>query len=128
MMGAGPLGPFTEQRNINRGGNGSPIVAAQQTFVAQLPTPEGTAFIWMADRWGSRPDGIKGHDMQFWSAPLRFAADGSIKPIENEVTWSLEVKQGKPLGRRRSPYVWPLKRDSHQPQIDPCTGAQLPLE
>lgn len=128
LMGTRPLGPFTELKNINRGADGNPIVAAQQTFVAQLPTPQGTAFMWMADRWGSRSDGIKGHDLQFWSAPLRFAADGSIAPIENNAAWSLDVERGKPLRARRRPYMWPKKRDAHEPEIDPCTGAHLPPE
>lgn len=79
-----PLGPYTERGNINRDAAGKPIIAAQQTFVAQLPTPRGTAYIWMGDRWGSRPDGIKGHDFQFWSSPLVFTADGSIVPMKWE--------------------------------------------
>jgi hypothetical protein len=128
LMGTKPLGPFREQQNINRGKDGNPIVAAQQTFVAQVPTPQGTAFLWMADRWGSRPDGIKGHDLQFWSAPLRFSADGSIAPIENDATWSLEVAQGKAIRTRRIAYTWPRNRDAHEPEIDPCTGTHLPPE
>lgn len=128
LMGSRPLGPFTELKNINRGKDGTPIVAAQQTFVAQLPTAHGTAFMWMADRWSSRSDGIKGHDLQFWSAPLRFAADGSIAPIDNNATWSLEVQRGKPLLTRPHPYTWPKNPDAHEPEIDPCTGAHLPPE
>ncbi len=50
-----PLGPYTLRGNINRDAKGRPIIAAQQTFVAQLPTSQGTAYIWMDDRWGSRP-------------------------------------------------------------------------
>jgi len=96
--------------------------------VAQLPTPQGTAYMWMGDRWGSRADGIKGHDLQFWSAPLRFGPDGSIAPIENDVTWSLEVRRGKLLGGGRYPYMWPKNSDAHEPPIDPCTGAHLPPE
>lgn len=76
-----PLGPYTERGNINRDDTGKPIIAAQQTYVAQLPTPRGTVYIWMGDRWGSRPDGVKGHDFQYWSYPLEFNADGSIQPL-----------------------------------------------
>jgi hypothetical protein len=46
-------------------------------------------FIWMADRWESSPDGIKGHDFQFWSAPLKFSPDGDILPIENIGRWNI---------------------------------------
>jgi hypothetical protein len=41
----------------------------------------------MGDRWGSRPDGIKGHDFQYWSRPLEFEADGMIK----QLTWDPTV-------------------------------------
>jgi hypothetical protein len=77
-----PLGPYTLRGNINRDATGRPIIAAQQTFVAQLPTSQGAAYIWMGDRWGSRPDGVKGHDFQYWSRPLEFTADGSILPLQ----------------------------------------------
>lgn len=87
-----PLGPFTNRGNINRRADGSVIIAAQQTHVAQLQTPKGVEFIWMGDRWGSRPDGIKGHDFQYWSSPLVFEADGSIKPMQWEDKWSLDVE------------------------------------
>ena len=36
----------------------------------------------MGDRWGSRPDGVKGHDFQYWSRPLEFTADGGILPLQ----------------------------------------------
>ena len=88
-----PLGPFTARSNINRRSeNGAPIISAQQTWVARIPTSEGQAFVWMGDRWESRPDGVKGHDSQFWSAPLKFSPDGDILPIENigrwDITWA----------------------------------------
>jgi hypothetical protein len=62
---------------------GAPIIIpAQQTHVAEIITASGTAFIWMGDLWGSRPDGIKGHDLQFWSAPLVFDSKGIISPMQ----------------------------------------------
>ena len=79
-----PLGPYRERANINRDAAGKPIIAAQQTYVAQLPTSSGTAYIWMGDRWGSRPDGVKGHDFQYWSSPLVFTANGGILPMKWE--------------------------------------------
>ena len=71
----------------------APIIPAQETWVAKVPMAEEPAFIWMADRWQSAPDGVKGHDLQFWSAPLKFNPDnGTILPVENvprwRITWS----------------------------------------
>jgi beta-xylosidase len=88
-----PLGPFTPRSNINhRPENGAPIIPAQETWVARIPMSGEPLFIWMADRWGSCPDGVKGHDFQFWSAPLKFSPDGDILPIENigrwDITWA----------------------------------------
>ena len=74
---------------LTRPGSGRPncIIKAQQTHVATLPTDKGTVYIWMGDRWGSRPDGIKGHDFQFWSSPLQFEEDGMIKSL----TWDRDI-------------------------------------
>ena len=98
-----PLGPFRYRGNINimagsardlpspwtTPGSGRPdcIIKAQQTHVATLPTDKGTVYIWMGDRWSSRPDGIKGHDFQFWSSPLQFEEDGMIKSL----TWDRDI-------------------------------------
>ena len=68
---------------------GIPIVPAEQTWIARISTSEGPAFIWMADRWGSCPDGVKGHDFQFWSAPLQFSPDGDIMPIKFVERWDI---------------------------------------
>jgi hypothetical protein len=124
-----PLGPFTEMGNINRqGGTGAPIVAGQQTWVAKLPAPDGAIYLWLCDRWGSRPDGVKGHDFQFWSAPLKFQPDGSIQPVENISSWQARVVVGHERGTVPSPYLWPKKRDPNPLKTDPCTGAALSSE
>ncbi|HUA68386.1 MAG TPA: hypothetical protein VMA13_07535, partial [Candidatus Saccharimonadales bacterium] len=97
--GSEPMGPYTYRGNINikapdardlpspftvpGTGRADSIIPAQQTYVATLPTPDGPIYIWMGDRWGSRPDGIKGHDFQYWSRPLEFDSDGMIK----QLTW-----------------------------------------
>jgi len=107
-----PMGPFNYRGNINiksagardlpspftPPGTGRPdcIIKAQQTDVATLPTREGSVYIWMGDRWGSRPDGIKGHDFQYWSRPLQFEADGMIK----QLTWDATV--AVPLAKREA--------------------------
>jgi hypothetical protein len=111
LTATSPLGPFTIRSNINRrSGNGTtnelrqdvpvahrftegaPIVPAQQTWVAKIPMSGEPLYIWMGDRWESTPDGVKGHDFQFWSAPLRFSSDGDILPMKNierwDITWS----------------------------------------
>jgi len=123
-----PLGPYTEAGNINRSADGKPVVAAQQTFVAEVLTPAGTAFLWMADRWGSRPDGVKGHDFQFWSAPLHFTSDGRIDPIQVAPAWSAVIRIGDKRDLVKRPYVWPRKTDPNPVRIDPCTGKPLPRE
>ncbi len=128
LTASSPLGPYSELPNINRDVAGQPIVAAQQTFVASIPTSQGTALIWMADRWGSRLDGIKGHDLQFWSAPLRFTPDGAIEPIENVREWKVNVLLGGKTSAARSPYFWPKKKDPNPLKLDPCTQAILPAE
>src|ERR1017187_325812 len=93
LTSASPLGPYNARSNINRRReNGAPIISAQETWVARIPMSEGPVYIWMGDRWGSCPDGVKGHDFQFWSAPLKFSPDGNILPIENigrwDITWA----------------------------------------
>ncbi len=127
---ASPLGPYQQQmENINRDAEKKPIVAAQQASVARIPTPDGEALIWIGDRWGSRPDGIKGHDFQFWSAPLQFDAEGKIEPIANVPQWSLTIRVG--MGKaphNKTPYVWPKKKDPNPLKIDPCTGKPLAPE
>jgi hypothetical protein len=55
---------------------------SQQNFVIEVVTTSGTAHVWTGDRWQQSPDGIKGHDPQFW-VPLRFNTDGSIATV----TW-----------------------------------------
>lgn len=128
LVASSPLGPYTEKANINRQADGRPRVPAQQTFVAQVLTPSGPAYFWMADRWGSRPDGVKGHDLQFWSAPLRFTPGGMIEPIENTPKWSAKIEVGTKQDLVKRPYIWPKKKDPHPLKIDPCTGAPLPDE
>jgi len=128
-VASSPLGPYTEGPNINREPDGRPIVAAQQTFVADIPTSSGPAFVWMADRWNSRPDNIKGHDLQFWSPPLRFTTDGRIEPINNVSDWHMSILLGRKRDPIKHPYIWPKKYNNPNPlKTDPCTGAPLPPE
>jgi Glycosyl hydrolases family 43 len=77
-------------KNIEKNANFPPIIPAQQTYIAEIPTKNGKAFIWMGDLWGSRPDGIKGHDFQYWSSPLQFDTEGGILPMKWEDEWSIK--------------------------------------
>ncbi len=36
------------------------------TLMAQVQTSTGIAYVWTGDRWQQAPDGIKGHDPQYW--------------------------------------------------------------
>jgi hypothetical protein len=63
-----------------------PIIPAQQTHVMPLETATGKQFIWMGDLWGSAPDNIKGHDIQYW-APMKFDQDGKILPMKWVDSW-----------------------------------------
>jgi len=85
-----PMGPYTwkDKLNINRDGKGKPIINAQQTYIAQIPTSAGNSYIWMGDRWTSTPDKIKGHDFQYW-APLEFTEDGAIRPLKRKDEWQI---------------------------------------
>jgi hypothetical protein len=75
---------------IEKNANFPPIIPAQQTYIAEIPTKNGIAFIWMGDLWGSRPDGIKGHDFQYWSSPMEFDTEGGILPLRWEDEWILK--------------------------------------
>lgn len=53
---------------------------AQQSFIAEVDTPAGKAYLWAGDRWEQSWDGTKGHDPQTW-VPLVFNADNSVQPL-----------------------------------------------
>jgi len=87
----GPNGSYTYSATNNTTQANAPVVPAQETWVAKIPTPGGPVFMWMADRWQSAPDGVKGHDLQFWT-PLQFSSsDQAILPVENTAQWSITV-------------------------------------
>jgi hypothetical protein len=66
-------------------------VRSQQSDIFEVSLADGTtAWIWAGDRWQQAPDGLKGHDPQFW-APLEFNADGSIAPLRWIDNFSLPI-------------------------------------
>lgn len=60
--------------------NTTSALRAQQSFIAEVDTPSGKAYLWAGDRWEQSWDGTKAHDPQTW-VPLVFNADGSIQPL-----------------------------------------------
>jgi hypothetical protein len=64
-----------------------PIIPAQQTHIMPLQTMNGIEYIWMGDLWGSASDNKKGHDYQYWSAPLIFDQNGEIEPLKWVNEW-----------------------------------------
>jgi hypothetical protein len=66
----------------------NPYIPAQETWVTKLPAGDSSVYIWIADRWGSAPDGLKAHDLQYWS-PLQFAEDGQILPLKQVLKWNI---------------------------------------
>ena len=83
---------------------------AQQNFVVQIEIASGeTEYVWTGDRWMQAPDGIKGHEPQFW-AKLQFNSDGRILPLEwvDSVALNLTVPQQRsPRTRWRSVHSSP---------------------
>ncbi len=69
----------------------APIIPAQQSYVMELPTKDGIQYIWMGDLWGSATDNVKGHDFQYWSAPLKFNKDGSIQRMQWADEWEVKL-------------------------------------
>lgn len=69
------------------------VTRAQQNFVVQVENGDGeTEYIWTGDRWMQAPDGIKGHEPQFWGR-LEFDEAGDIQPLRwvDEIT--IDMKQ-----------------------------------
>lgn len=129
MIATSPLGPYQQINNINRDAKNRPIIHAQQTYIARLKTNTGEQYIWMGDMWLSRSDGIKGHDLQYWSSPLKFDANGGIKPFVYESSWSAFVRVGrKEKSLRTDRYVWPQKHDPNVIRTDACYGTPLDEE
>ncbi|MGB3465963.1 MAG: family 43 glycosylhydrolase [Cyclobacteriaceae bacterium] len=84
-----PVEVYVRGEGIDR----SPIIPAQQSYVMELPTKAGLRYIWMGDLWGSAADNIKGHDFQYWSAPLHFNDDGSIQRMRWTDEWEIDLDQ-----------------------------------
>lgn len=65
---------------------GKSITKAQQNFVMPVQTTSGTVHVWTGDMWQSASDGIKAHDLQFWT-PLTFVNSSAGVPLPLPVKW-----------------------------------------
>lgn len=66
----------------------SPMLHAQETWIAQIPAAGDSLYIWMADRWHDNPDGLIAHDLQYW-IPMSFSTNGEILPLKKVSKWSI---------------------------------------
>ena len=79
-----PLGPWN---NMNLDLNPDHFftgreIKAQCNYVIKIEysnNPDKDAdYLYTGDLWSSAPDGLKSHDLQYWSPPLEF--DDSVQP------------------------------------------------
>lgn len=63
---------------------------AQQNYVIEVETLSGLAYVWTGDRWQQAPDGIKGHEPQFW-VPLAFDPAGQIGHVSWVDSFTLDL-------------------------------------
>jgi hypothetical protein len=82
-----PMGPWIDTGvELNPGPTGGDhVIPAQNNFVIALNGSAGAQFIFTADMWSSAPDGLKSHDLQYWS-PLSFD-DSLVPPAIAPLKW-----------------------------------------
>jgi len=67
------------------------ITRAQQNYIIQVDTASGgKQYVYTGDRWQQSPDGLKGHDPQYWY-PLKFNRDGTIQPVQWVDQFTLDI-------------------------------------
>jgi hypothetical protein len=82
---ASPLGPWSEATQISTNSCGG-----QPAFVSTITLNSETVFLYGSDLWNN---GAKNEALaNFYWAPLQFAADGSIRPIECQDKVSIAVR------------------------------------
>jgi beta-xylosidase len=76
--------------------NGSTDVSAthaQQNFVLRIPDKnDAEQFLWTGDLWQQSPDGLKGHEGQYWTL-LQFDAAGRIGKVRHVDSVVLEIPE-----------------------------------
>lgn len=93
--------PTPGQGCLYNGSSDTSTTRSQQNFVVQVEVANGdgeseTQYWWTGDRWQQAPDGIKGHEPQFW-VPLRFDASGNIEDVRWVDSFSANVVVREPL-------------------------------
>jgi len=67
------------------------VTRSQQNFIVKVEVEGGRIeYVWTGDRWQQAPDGIKGHEPQFW-VPLEFGEDGVVVKIRWVDQFELDV-------------------------------------
>lgn len=67
------------------------ITRSQQNYIIKVTNSSGyTTYVWTGDRWQQAPDGIKGHEPQYWT-PLTFDANGVIEKVQWTDEFILDV-------------------------------------
>ncbi|CAF1281689.1 unnamed protein product [Rotaria magnacalcarata] len=62
--------------------NTTSIARSQQNYIIKVTNSTGyTTYVWTGDRWQQAPDGIKGHEPQYW-VPLNFYEEGTIGKMQ----------------------------------------------
>ena len=83
--------PTPGQGCLYNGSNKVSTTHAQQNFVVRIPdTNDADQILWTGDRWQQAPDGLKGHEGQYWTL-LKFDAAGRISKLRHVDNVTLEI-------------------------------------
>jgi hypothetical protein len=99
--------PTPGQGCLYGGSTDASVTRSQQAFIATLPDGSGgSTYLYIGDRWGQSPDGLKGHEPQY-VFPLLFEANGTVAHLtwNDSVTFDVAVGGEGPLddgGRHRA--------------------------
>lgn len=83
-----PLGPFADSaRYIDPpGAANASLLGAQSSLLVHAPLANGSVgIVYAADRWASAPDGLFGHNLQFWG--LLEWDDTARPPLPAQLAW-----------------------------------------
>ena len=78
-----PLGPWSDMNLDLNPGNSLGVlgreIRAQCNYVIEIEhEAREKDYLYSGDLWSSSPDGLKSHDIQYWSPPLQF--DDAAQP------------------------------------------------
>ena len=85
---AGPLGPWVDTgRYLDPpGAANASLLGAQNSLLVHATLANGSqAIVWAGDRWGSAPDGLFGHNLQYWG--LTAWDDSASPPLPLQLQW-----------------------------------------